>query len=268
LAAAAALLLSVAPSQADEGIGAANIVINSVRGNLPSSAGVVTVVQGDGVFRDEGLRTNSDSSAKLVLLDNTNLSLGPSSSVKLDRFVYAGPAQVGSIAINLTKGIFRFATGDADKRGYAIMTPTASIGVRGTILRIIATKVKTTVILDEGAVIVCTRAGQCLELTKPGEQAVVTATRVSEEGSPSDSTSATFAAFCGQAGVCETTLFSELAPNILPPPAGWKGGGHATASSGPSGGSSGPSGGSSGPSGGSSGPSGGSSSSGSGTAAH
>ena len=75
----------------------------------------VNVFQGDDVFRNEGVRTDADSSARLVLRDNTNLLLGPSSAIKLDRFVYAGPSQPGAIAVNLVKGALRFATGDADK---------------------------------------------------------------------------------------------------------------------------------------------------------
>jgi FecR protein len=211
LLAVAALLNGVTPSLADEGIGAANVVINSVKGNLPT--GAVKVIQGDGVFRDEGLRTDGDSSAKLVLLDNTNVSLGPSSSIKLDRFVYAGPAQSGAIAINLTKGIFRFVTGNAEKRDYAITTPTAGIGVRGTILKIVATKARTIVVLEEGAATVCTRRGklQCLDLTDPGDRVVATATRVFRPKGEADPTATTFAALCGQVGVCETTTFSGFA---------------------------------------------------------
>ena len=65
---------------------------------------------------------------------------GPSSAIKLDRFVYAGPSQPGAIAVNLVKGALRFATGDADKKAYVIETPTAALGVRGTILKISRTR--------------------------------------------------------------------------------------------------------------------------------
>ena len=81
-------------------------------------------------------RTDADSSARLVLHDNTNLLLGPASTIKLDRFVYSGPKEPGAIAVSFVKGALRFATGDADKKAYVISTPTASLGVRGTILKI------------------------------------------------------------------------------------------------------------------------------------
>jgi ferric-dicitrate binding protein FerR (iron transport regulator) len=144
-------------AQAEESIGGARTVVNLVTGDLPTGANV-NVFQGDDVFRDEGVRTDAESSARLVLRDNTNLLLGPSSSIKLDRFVYAGPSQPGAIAVNLVKGALRFATGDADKKAYLISTPTAALGVRGTVLKIVSNASKTFVVLDEGGAVVCTRA--------------------------------------------------------------------------------------------------------------
>jgi hypothetical protein len=178
----ASLGVGVSSSYAEQGIGGAEIVINNVTGALVSGRDI-HVAQGDNVFRDEAVRTAADSSAKLVLRDNTNLSLGPSSSITLDRFVYGGAGRRGAIAVNLVKGALRFATGDADKQAYKITTPTATLGVRGTILKIDATAAKTIVFLEEGAVIVCTRrAGRhCIELTAPGQTAVVTVTQVGLE---------------------------------------------------------------------------------------
>jgi hypothetical protein len=57
----------------------------------------------------------------------------------------------------MSKGTLRFITGDASKRAYTIWTPTAAIGVRGTILRIQATPTETKVINEEGTAIVCLR---------------------------------------------------------------------------------------------------------------
>ena len=177
-----AVLAVAAPAQADESIGGATTVVNLVTGDL-STGDKINVFQGDEVFKDEGVRTDADSSARLVLRDNTNLLLGPSSSIKLDRFVYSGPSQPGAIAVNLVKGALRFATGDADKKAYVISTPTAALGVRGTVLKIVAaTPTKTFVQLDEGGALVCTRAElkkrRCLQLTEPGQTVEVTTTAI------------------------------------------------------------------------------------------
>jgi len=139
-----------------EQIGGAHTVINHVEGNL-ATGNQVPVVQGDNVFLNEAVQSSVDSKANLVLNDNTNVTVGPSSTIKLDDFVYSGPKQRGTIALNMTKGTLRFITGDANKRAYTILTPTAAIGVRGTILRIQVTPTETKVINEEGIAIVCVR---------------------------------------------------------------------------------------------------------------
>ena len=139
-----------------EQIGGAHTVINHVEGNL-ATGNQVPVVQGDNVFLNEAVQSGADSKANLVLNDNTNVTVGPSSTIKLDDFVYSGPKQPGTIALNMTKGTLRFITGDANKRAYTIYTPTAAIGVRGTILRIQVTPTETKVINEEGTAIVCHR---------------------------------------------------------------------------------------------------------------
>jgi hypothetical protein len=140
----------------DEKIGGAEIVINNVQGALPTGS-QVPVAQGDSVFLNESVQSGADSKARLLLEDNTNVSIGPGSTLKLDNFVYSGPKQPGTIALNIGKGTLRFVTGDASKRAYTIWTPTAAIGVRGTILRIEVSPTETKVINEEGTAIVCHR---------------------------------------------------------------------------------------------------------------
>ena len=161
-------------ASAAESIGGAEIVVNEVKGNLTAGK-VVTVLRGDDVYRDEGVKTEADSTAKLVLRDKTILTVGPSSTVKLDRFVYAGEGSTGAIAVNLIRGALRFSTGNAAKNSYLITTPTAALGVRGTIFTIEATRAKTLVTLNEGAMDVCMRAfrQRCVVLDHPGRQAIL-----------------------------------------------------------------------------------------------
>ena len=84
-----------------------------------------------GPSRRRGSKTRIDSKAGFVMEDKTNLTMGPSSTLKLDRFVYAGPKKAGTIVLNLAQGTCRLVIGDANKRSYTIVTPTAAIGVRG-----------------------------------------------------------------------------------------------------------------------------------------
>ncbi len=228
-----AVLGVAAPAQAEESIGGAKTVVNLVTGDL-GTGDKVNVFQGDDVFRDEGVRTDADSSARLVLRDNTNLLLGPSSSIKLDRFVYSGPSQPGAIAVNLVKGALRFATGDADKKAYLIATPTAAMGVRGTVLKIVSNSARTLVVLDEGGAVVCTRAApkkRCLQLTEPNQAVEVTATGIRWNASAAATVSAIIEAIpdapngpsgpSGQhADVTPAVVTPKVTPPVTPPPSG------------------------------------------------
>ena len=155
LIAGCALAAGVVGAEAQEHIGSTALARNDVtRESAGASAPLVT---GDSVFRNETVRTGADSNARLVFLDSTNLGVGPTSSVKLDQFVYVGQSNGQKMTVNLAKGVFRFTTGVLDKKAYEITTPTAAIGVRGTVLDIAVQGPDTRVTLVEGQALVCPR---------------------------------------------------------------------------------------------------------------
>ena len=155
LIAGCALVAGVVGAEAQEHIGSTALARNDVtRESAGASAPLVT---GDSVFRNETVRTGADSNARLVFLDSTNLGVGPTSSVKLDQFVYVGQSNGQKMTVNLAKGVFRFTTGVLDKKAYEITTPTAAIGVRGTVLDIAVQGPDTRVTLVEGQALVCPR---------------------------------------------------------------------------------------------------------------
>ena len=123
----------VSPANAQERIGLASAVRNDVSEIAPRAT---KINSGDDVVRDEVVRTSADSDAKIVFRDDTNLSIGPSATLKLDRVVFSGETTYKDIALRLTTGTFRFVTGHSDKQAYSIRTPLAVIGIRGTILDI------------------------------------------------------------------------------------------------------------------------------------
>src|SRR5436309_5377819 len=98
-------------SAAEGPIGVAAVVRNTVSQLEPK---VTRIAKGDEIVRDELVRTAADSDARLVFRDDTNLSLGPGSTLKLDRTVFDDP-KAGDIAIKLTQGAFRFITGNSNK---------------------------------------------------------------------------------------------------------------------------------------------------------
>ena len=149
-----AAVLAGSPARAQTRVGEAAVIQNEVVRVAGSATSQINV--GDGVNRDEIVRTGLDSAARLVMADSTNLSLGPSASIKLDRTVFDDEHTYRDIAVRLTTGAFRFVTGHSEKAAYKIVTPLATIGVRGTVLDILSQRSKTTVVLQEGASRVCT----------------------------------------------------------------------------------------------------------------
>jgi hypothetical protein len=129
IAVALSLLAPVAAAWADQ-IGVAVTVRNDVTGQIQSN--MVKIDSGADVFGKEIVKTTPDSSAKIVLQDNTNMNVGPNSVVTLDNFVFNGDSDYKKATLGIAKGALRFASGQSDKRAYELKTPLATIGVRGT----------------------------------------------------------------------------------------------------------------------------------------
>src|SRR5580704_10924273 len=108
--------LAASPARAQTRVGEAAVIQNEVVRVMGSAASQINV--GDGVNRDEIVRTGLDSAARLVMADNTNLSLGPSATIKLDRTVFNDEHGYREIAVKLTAGAFRFVTGNSEKAAY------------------------------------------------------------------------------------------------------------------------------------------------------
>jgi FecR protein len=161
-------LVAVSPAHAQtvDGIGAASTISNRVEGFVGGDARALAV--GSEVFRNELVRTGLQSDAKLIFLDDTNLSVGPASEVTLDRFVYDPDKSAGAVVVKTTKGIFRFVTGSQRPQNYVINTPIASIGVRGTIFDLLVLPDRVTVILIEGQILVTTLFNRTITLSQPG----------------------------------------------------------------------------------------------------
>ena len=214
-----ALCLTVgfaANAQAQTRVGEAAVVKNEVVRVTASATSRINV--GDGVLRDETVRTGLNSAARLVMADSTNLSLGPNASLKLDRTVFDDDHSYKDIAVKLTNGAFRFVTGHSEKAAYKITTDVATIGVRGTTLDILSQRGKTTVVLQDGQSSVCTITFQCIQLTSPGDTAIITFSGGKYAIQKTNNPPWTFASTCSAAaGLCTTTQFADASPVVTPP---------------------------------------------------
>ncbi len=148
-------------------VGKAIAVKNEVA--IESGESKHALAAGGAVHQDEVLVTGAAATAEIELLDKTKLAVGADARIVLDKFIYDAKAEPGSIAINLSKGAFRFITGSSPKAAYEIKTPTASLGVRGTIFDVyVADNGETVVLLHEGGVDVCNTSRACQRIDKIG----------------------------------------------------------------------------------------------------
>jgi hypothetical protein len=154
---ALSLLASTTPAFAGDDVGVAVTVRNEVTGKLQSQT--LKIDSGSAVFGKEIVKTNPDSTAKIVLKDNTNLNVGPNSSLTLDKFVFNGENDYQKAAFNLPKGALRFTSGQSDKRAYEMKTPVGTIGVRGTQYTVAVVGNTVRGYVSEGEVTVCNEGG-------------------------------------------------------------------------------------------------------------
>jgi hypothetical protein len=207
--------LAASPAYAQARVGEAAVVQNQVVRVAGPATSQINV--GDGLLRDETVRTGQDSAARLVMADNTNLSLGANSTITLDRTVFNDEHSYRDIAIRLTTGAFRFVTGNSEKAAYKITTSVATIGVRGTIFDVLSQRGKSTVALQECCARVCAIGGQCTELTQPGDTAIITSTGGRNTLQKTNTPSWTFAGNCSAAaGLCNVTRFADATPTTPP----------------------------------------------------
>jgi hypothetical protein len=209
-------MLAASPLSAQTRVGEAAVVKNEVLRVAASATSRINV--GDGLLRNEIVRTGLDSAARLVMSDSTNLSLGPNASLKLDRTVFDDETHYRDVAVRLTSGAFRFVTGHSEKAAYKITTPLATIGVRGTTLDILSQRGQTIVNLREGQASVCTVSFECIQLTKAGDTAVITLTGGKTTIKKTNNPPWTFAKTCSAAaGLCSATQYASASPTVTPP---------------------------------------------------
>ncbi len=150
---------------AAEDVGGATKIVRTVTGRLAGATS--RLGRGDRVFRNQRLRAGRSSFGQFRFNDNTRLALNASSSVTLDRFVFSGRGGNSQLLMKAARGAFRFATGNMPSRAYKIITPSSTIGVRGTLFDVyVGRRGQTIVTLLYGSVQACNRSGRCRTLTQ------------------------------------------------------------------------------------------------------
>ena len=124
------------------------------------------------VVANERVTTKADDRAHLVFLDGTSLTVGPNSSLSIDKFVYDLAAKKGEIGLNTARGVFRLVGGNISKsNAITVTTPSATIGIRGGIATVVvAENGHTTATFLYGTSMTVTGQGQTQTATRTGSQ--------------------------------------------------------------------------------------------------
>jgi opacity protein-like surface antigen len=156
------LALAASPALADAKIGDATRVEKQV-----SSERIAHLSIGDPVYANETISTAAASKGVFTFEDRTTLQVGPSSKVKLNSFIYsAGSGK--NVTFNAAKGLFRFVSSPGAHEPYQVKTPTALIGVRGTVFFVRVRPGATDAGIERGSIEVCPKdGGACQVLDTP-----------------------------------------------------------------------------------------------------
>jgi hypothetical protein len=136
-AAALALVFAAVPAFGQEPAAAGRVKIASGSAFIVRGGNMVQAEAGQVVYQADTLRTGADGRIGITLKDDTRVSLGPASEVRLDRYAYT-PAngQVGFV-MNVVRGVIAYVSGHIAKLApdsIRLETPAAIVGVRGTTL--------------------------------------------------------------------------------------------------------------------------------------
>ncbi|MCJ2074046.1 FecR family protein [Methylobacterium sp. J-030] len=158
-AATAGILISGVAFAKPADIGKAEIVVpDAKRTSIEQEERSLQV--GTDVFKDDVVNTGNIGAVMLKFNDKTTLKIFPNSKVKLDNYVYDADKTVLHVGLNLLSGAMRIASGGphtADK--YQLRTPQATIGIRGTVIHIVADDERTVVEALHGTFYACATTG-------------------------------------------------------------------------------------------------------------
>ena len=154
---AAAIVAGVIGSscaQATVRAGNAVIVVREVLGSL-SGQSWDKKVTGDDVYENEFIRTAAESSAGISFVDETDIKIGPSATMKIDRAVLNSNKSDRALIVSVEGGAMRWNSGTSISSAYQVKTTTAIIRVEGTTFDLFVESQRTTVVLRRGRIEVC-----------------------------------------------------------------------------------------------------------------
>ena len=142
---------------------------------------------GSKIYFGDTIIVREKSSAQILLLDETALTVGEKSELTIDDFVYDPNTKVGKIVSNIKVGTVRIITGEISKQNpdnLEVKVPTGSVGARGTEFAVVteSDEKSTVVLLGPGkknslgmipGILSVSDGFNIVNITTPGFQSVV-----------------------------------------------------------------------------------------------
>ena len=136
---AVVMALAATPVSAQQAVPAGHVKTVSGTATIVRDHGAAAAKAGDPIYATDTLRTGADGSVGVTLRDDTRVSLGPNSEVKVDRYVYS-PGEGGlGMVLKFIRGVSVYVSGRMAKLApdaVRLETPSGIVGVRGTTVAI------------------------------------------------------------------------------------------------------------------------------------
>ena len=127
-------LFTLQPSLAAERVGVAAAVKPAATSQPPGGETSMLRI-GKSVVYDERIDTSCSGVVQVLLLDGSTFTVGPGSSLVIDKFVYNPSTGKGELVASFSKGALKFVGGKLSKNapGVKVKTPAGALTVRGGI---------------------------------------------------------------------------------------------------------------------------------------
>jgi hypothetical protein len=102
----------------------------------PPQATKAPIYRLDPVVKNSRLETVPSGALEVTFTDGSRLTLGSASTVVVDNYVFGGAQGASGQTLKMTRGLFRFVSGSMPKEQVKLQTPTVTIGIRGTTVKV------------------------------------------------------------------------------------------------------------------------------------
>jgi hypothetical protein len=167
-------VLALASQAASQSAGVVLLVSGTANAQVSGEASRALNRRAD-IFVGDRITTANESQLQLRMKDGAVIALGANAEfvVKAYSDNAAGDPKDQAV-LSLVKGGLRTISGQIDKSAYSMETPTATLGIRGTVFDVYVRADGTTiVILRDGEVVVKGEAGGQQVLNKPGQTSII-----------------------------------------------------------------------------------------------